>query len=54
MLPNWFTLGLLLTCHLLMARLDHTAVIHEKCILCVQIASRYLAGQQELLQTCHQ
>ncbi len=27
MLPNWFTLGMLLTCHLLMARLDHAAVM---------------------------
>ena len=25
--PNWFTLGMLLTCHLLMARLEHTAVM---------------------------
>ncbi len=25
--PNLFTLGMLLTCHLLMARIDHTAVM---------------------------
>ena len=43
MLPNWFMLGMLLTCHLLMARLDHTAEMSFMQSVCVDLLAYSLA-----------